>query len=230
MSEYIGSIGSKVSAEVQLVNKFEYTDYKFSYYGTTHYTYIMKDAEGNILVWKTTSVLMTWDEAKQDNDVISKGDTMLISGKVKEHSEYKGIKQTVLTRCKFSLVAHAPDPVEVKREQQMQSLEDGDFIWKMPYRQYKEHYSDCETVAGSFDDYEGKHHATIEVIIRKGRLKNSGVRGEHFKGFLFQSPDRKNGTVYRAVCEENAQKRLLKDHPDRADWECTKIYDYRKMR
>lgn len=33
MEGYIGTIGSKVTAEVKMVNIFEYQDYKFSYYG-----------------------------------------------------------------------------------------------------------------------------------------------------------------------------------------------------
>ncbi len=228
MSEYISSVGSKVSAVVTLVNEFSYEN---RYYNTRNYTYIMKDSEGNVLVWKTTTVLgfnFINDKGFERYDVIRKGDTMTISGKVKEHTEYKGIKQTVLTRCKYSLVSHAPDKVEVKREQQIQSLAEGDVIWEMPYKQYKEHYSDCETVAGSFDDYDGKRTSTIKVIIRKGRLKNSGVRGQHYKGFEFTADDGKK-VVYRAISEETARKRLKKEHPDNEGWECTKIYNYRDV-
>lgn len=220
MSKHVGSVGSKISVQVTLTNEFEYVDYKFSFHGTTHYTYIMEDAEGNVYVWKTTSVLVF--EADNDHgrmDCIRKGDTMMISGTVKEHGEFKGVQQTVLTRCKFSLVAHKPDEVVMKREHQMQSLEEGDVIFEMPYKQYKEHYSDCETVSGSFD----KEKTTIRVIIRKGRMKNSGVRGKHFSGFEFRT---KHGerVCYRAVSEENARKQLEKDFPNSADWECTHIY------
>ena len=224
MSEYIGAVGQKVSTEVTLINEFEYTNY---YYRTTNYTYIMQDAEGNVLVWKTTSTLMTWDEATERNDVIRKGDKLMISGKVKEHSEYKGTKQTVLTRCKFSLIAHKPDEVVLKREQQIQSLAEGDEIWEMPYRQYKEHYSDCETVAGSYHEEEHAHSAVIKVIIRAGRLKKSGVRGQHYKGFEFTT-DTGSKVCYRAISEETARKRMKKEYPSRNTevWECTKIYNY----
>lgn len=242
MSEYIGSVGSKVSAEVKLVNIFQYEDFKFSYYGTTHYTYIMHDAEGNVLIWKTTSSLMfDYIDGKGNYqcDVIRKGDTMRIEGKVKEHSEYKGTKQTVLTRCKFSLVSHAPTQEELdaqKAEQQIQSLNDGDIVWEMPYKQYKEHYSDCETVSGSFDDHCDSRgvpngHPTIKVIIRAGRLKNSGVRGKRFCRFRFTSVelDPKSGKPYgitiRAVSEENALKQLAKDPETKGyTWELYTIY------
>lgn len=227
MSEYIGAVGQKVSAEVTLINEFEYTN---PYYRTTTYTYIMKDDEGNVLIWKTTSTLMIEyvnEKGHHRNDVIRKGDKMMISGKVKEHSEYKGTKQTVLTRCKFSLIAHKPDEVALKREQQIQSLAEGDIIWEMPYKQYKEHYSDCETVSGSFNDYDGKEASTIKVIIRAGRLKNSGVRGQHYKGFEFTTDDGKK-VCYRAISEETARKRMKKEYPNENTeaWECTKIYNY----
>lgn len=222
MSEYIGTIGSKITAEVTLINDYSYTDKKFSYYGTTHHIYTMQDAEGNVYVWKTTSCLLF--ESDNDHgrmDCIRKGDTMQISGTVKEHSEFKGVKQTVLTRCKFALVAHKPDEVVVKREQQMKSLEEGDLVWEMPYKQYKEHYADCETVSGSFD----KEERTIRVIIRKGRMKNSGVRGKHFSGYEFT--DNKGALVcYRAVSEENALKQLKKDFPNSDGWECIHIYPH----
>lgn len=242
MSCHIGSVGSKVSAEVKLVNTFEYVDYKFSYGGTTHYTYIMHDAEGNVLVWKTTSSLMfDWIDTNGNyqNDIIRKGDTMLIEGKVKEHSEYKGVKQTILTRCKFSLVCHAPTKEELDAQrsaQQMQSLNDGDFVWEMPYTQYKEHYADCETVAGSYDDKVDSRgfqhgHPTIKVIIREGRLKASGVRGMRFHRFRFRSVETepKSGEPYgitiRAVSEENARKQLAKDPETKGyTWELFTIY------
>lgn len=229
MSEYIGTVGQKISAEVTLINEFEFVDYKFSYYGTTNYTYIMHDAEGNVLIWKTTSSLMfDWIDSKGDYqcDVIRKGDKLMISGKVKEHSEYKGTKQTVLTRCKFSLIAHKPDEVALKREQQILSLAEGDEIWEMPYKQYKEHYSDCETVSGSFNDHDGKDVPTIKVIIRAGRLKKSGVRGKHYSGYEFTT-DAGKIVCYRAISEETARKRMKKDFPNSDSWECTRIYDYR---
>lgn len=230
MSEYIGTVGQKVSAEVTLINEFEYTNH---YYHTTNYTYIMQDAEGNVLIWKTTSTLLfeyVNEKGHHRNDVIRKGDKMMISGKVKEHSEYKGTKQTVLTRCKFSLIAHKPDEVALKREQQIQSLAEGDEIWEMPYKQYKEHYSDCETVSGSFNDHDGKDVSTIKVIIRAGRLKKSGVRGQHYKGFEFTTDDGSK-VCYRAISEETARKRMKKEFPSRNTevWECTKIYNYRDV-
>lgn len=231
MSKHIGTVGQKITAEVTLINEFEYTDHSFSYYGTTHYIYTMKDAEGNILVWKTTSMMSIEldKDAKQYGDQFyfpHKGDQLRITGKVKEHGEYKGTQQTILTRCKYELIKAAPTKEEIEEQQrkaQLESLAEGDFIWKMPYKQYKEHYADCETVVGSyeFDEWKG---SSIKVIIRAGRLKNSGVRGQHFSGFQFRT-DEGMLVCYRAVSEDNARKQMKKDFPNSDEsWECTQIY------
>lgn len=216
MSEYIGNIGDKLEADVKLIGRHKYTTH-FTYYGETNYIYTMEDAHGNTVVWKTTSLLDVPTKDGQEIDFIRTGDMMRIKGTVKEHSEYKGTKQTVLARCKYSLIEHGTDPIEAKIAEQKASLADGDFIWEMPYRQYKEHYSDCETLIGSFD----KGERTIKVIIRKGRLKPSGVRGKHFSSYGFS--DGKHTIYFYAVSEDTARRQLLKAFPDREDWDCVTI-------
>lgn len=222
MNTYIGSVGQKISAEVKLVNTYEYKDYNFSYYGTTHYIYTFKDADENIIIWKTTSWLFFKEESKDDDYfayVPKKDDRIKLTGTVKEHGKYKDVKQTVLTRCRCTLIEKAPvqptkEEIEAKkRDEQLSSIKGKDFIWEMPYKQYKEHYSDCETVAGSYEcDRHG--NKTIKVIIREGRLKNSGVRGEHFRTYQLYLTDEKGKEgycTYRAVCLENAVKQHLKE-------------------
>lgn len=216
MSEYLGNIGDKIELEVRLIGRHKYHTH-FTYFGETNYIYTMEDANGNTLVWKTTSLLDVPVKNGEEIDFIRTGDMMRIKGTVKEHSEYKGAKQTVLARCKYTLIEHAPDPIEAKIEEQKASLADGDFIWEIPYRQYKEHYADCETVIGSFN----KEERTIKVIIRKGRLKPSGVRGKHFSSYGFT--DGKRIVYYYAVSEDNARKQMLKAHPDREDWDFSHI-------
>ena len=78
-------------------------------------------------------------------------------------------------------------------------------IERMYYGRYKQHYSDCETVPGSYD----KSSRSIEVILPDGRKKPSGVRGKRFHGYQIGLTDQngKHGyCTYRAVCEENAMK------------------------
>ena len=50
---------------------------------------------------------------------------------------------------------------------------------RMHYSQYKNHYSDCQTVPGSYD----KVTKSVEVILPEGRVKPSGVRGKRFHGY-----------------------------------------------
>lgn len=242
---HIGEIGKRITIRATFKKSFEYVDYKFSYYGTTHFIHTFEDSDGNIIVWKSTNSVDYINDGsenpnrKGDVEFIPTGSIVDLTGTVKEHGIYKDTEQTVVTRCKFKLVERAKTEAEIRQEKmeaQKASIGENDFVWEMPYRQYKEHYSDCETVIGSFDRHEdsrGNPHGdpTIKVIIREGRLKNSGVRGQHFYGFSYApSSDCESGITYRAVCEENARKRFLKDHPDRENWVLVRIYDYRKMK
>lgn len=95
ISQYIGEVGKKVELRVT----FEYeAEYQTKFGWTSVYGF--KDESGNKIVWKTSSVPMVLD--KDGNDVtIGKGDKVTIKGTVKEHSEYREEKQTILTRCKL---------------------------------------------------------------------------------------------------------------------------------
>lgn len=226
MSKHIGKVGERITVEVTLVNEYEYTSFAFSYSGTTNYIYTMEDQNGNVIVWKTTSMMsIALNDDENQWYFPHKGDRLRITGRIKEHSEYKGTAQTVLTRCKYEVLERTLTEEELEEQEaqkQRESLTEGDRIWRMPYKQYKEHYSDCETIKGSyeFDDRKG---SSIEVIIRAGRLKNSGVRGHHFSGFQFRTDDGKL-VCYRAISEENARKQMKKDYPESSNWECTQIY------
>lgn len=82
-SEYQFEVGQKVEVELNVL-KINWFD---SIYGT-HYIYNMQDANGNVFIWKTAC------------NEIQEGDKVTIKATVKEHNEYRGVKQTVLTRCK----------------------------------------------------------------------------------------------------------------------------------
>ena len=211
---------TRITVEVTLTNEYSYTDY----YGTERNIYTMRDDEGTTYVWKTTCLLKIGEIESDDCYIIKTGDRFTIKATVKDHSEYKGHPQTVLTRVKvINVLGKAlthEEKIELKKREQMDSLKGDDFIWTMPYKQYKEHYADCETLAGSFirPDYDVPQ---ITVIIREGRLKNSGVRGKHFRSYFFTNEEGKK-SVYYAVSEENAYKRCVKENPDH-EWECTKI-------
>jgi len=86
-SEYIGNPNEKIEIKAILQKMFSY-DTKF---GTT-YIYKFTDENGNILVWKTSP--KDFEEEKEYK----------IKGTIKEHEEYRGEKQTQLTRCKVESI------------------------------------------------------------------------------------------------------------------------------
>lgn len=76
---------------------------------------------------------------------------------------------------------------------------------RMPYRKYKQSYSDCKTVPGSYDSDD----KTIEVIIPEGREKPSGSRGEHYHYFRLVAENLEGKRVeipYKAITYGNALK------------------------
>lgn len=82
LSNYIGNVGDKITVEVndvKLVTSWE------TVYGFTH-LYKFTTTDNNVLVWYASKCID--ENAKK------------ISGTIKDHKEYDGEKQTVLTRCK----------------------------------------------------------------------------------------------------------------------------------
>ena len=81
---------------------------------------------------------------------------------------------------------------------------------RMKYRDYKQHYADCETLK----DYDPTRK-TITVLIPEGRMKESGTRGKSFHYYTFKGIE--NGTnrpveiTIKAVSVQNAEKNLPKD-------------------
>lgn len=233
MSEYIGEVGKRITITAKLVNDYTFTR-RFGRLEQDTNIYTFEDESGNVFCWKTSGSLGIAGHVVRDGirdyryEAVHRGDTFTCKATVKEHSEYKGTKQTVVTRVKVENIVHAPTKEEIdeaRAEEQRATLSDGDIVWRMPYKQYKEHYADCETIAGSFFRDEHRGEATIEVIVRKGRLVPSGVRGKHFSGYQFKSDD--GGLVcYRAVSEETARRQLIKEHPDGQSWPCVKVFDY----
>jgi hypothetical protein len=88
-SEYQGEIKKRQDWVLTCTRKHGFeVDVPNTSYWTTKFVYTMEDDNYNTFVWFTT------------NNVIDEGETLKIKGTVKEHKEYRGVKQTVLTRCK----------------------------------------------------------------------------------------------------------------------------------
>lgn len=89
-SSYVGNIGDKIEVKAKLTKCHSY-DSTFNHHTVTTFINIFTDEAGNVYVWKSTAYF----DAGLDDQVILKGT-------VKDHSEYNGIKQTILTRCKVT--------------------------------------------------------------------------------------------------------------------------------
>lgn len=227
---------ARIETTVTLTGDYSFTRRAYSgFRDETVHIYKMTDTEGNVYVWKTTAHLKMEtilgnpeDESREvDTYFPRKGDVISIKATVKGETEYKGEPQTEVNRVVVTEVISKYEVAvtKAKAEKQKQSvdLEAGDRIVEMFYRNYKKHYADCETIEGSYDDEFG----IIKVIVRAGRMKPSGTRGEHFKGYELQN-ELGHTTTYRAVCEDNAIKRANKEHPGHT-WECIHIYDHRAV-
>ena len=87
-SEYVGEVKDKI--DIQVVLKF-YTSFDSQFGVQTLYSF--QDENNNIYVWKTAN----WLD-------IEKGTKVNLKGTIKDHKEYKGEKQTILTRCKVEVI------------------------------------------------------------------------------------------------------------------------------
>lgn len=201
---------SRIEKVVTLLGEYTFTRRAYGgFRDETVSIYKMTDDDGAIYVWKTTGTLRM--ETLLDNDDVEmyfprKGDVFRIRATVKGETQYKGEAQTEINRVNVTEIISKHIEKTAEKQKKSINLEEGDYIWEMPYGQYKKHYSDCETIAGSYDD----ERRMIKVIIRAGRLKASGTRGEHYAYFKVT-----NGTDvewYKAISEENAIKRAKKEY------------------
>lgn len=97
-SNYVGTVGEKLTATVTWEGSPYFERRSFTGYGTERcYIHRFRDADGNLIIWKSCAgfPLVGADE----------GCTVVISGTVKEHSEYKGEKQTYILRAKVKYPA-----------------------------------------------------------------------------------------------------------------------------
>ena len=86
-TQYVGNIGDKITIEVKSYRCLYTKCTQVSYYNCAYsYVYEIIDTKGNTYIWSSSKML---------DDGITQ-----ISGTIKDHKEYKGTKQTIITRCK----------------------------------------------------------------------------------------------------------------------------------
>ena len=84
-STYIGNVGDRIEI---VVHSFDCVTSWETQYGVTR-IYKIVDTNGNVYTWKTSNY-------------ISADEIVKVKGTVKSHTEYRGIKQTEITRCKVA--------------------------------------------------------------------------------------------------------------------------------
>ena len=102
VSQFVGNVGERITATVKLEKKVTYEVPSFTGFGKDiKWIYIFVDESGNKLVWKTSKPC--WKEGEDGCEhPIQEGDEMTIKATVKDHTEYKGEKQTEIQRAKVA--------------------------------------------------------------------------------------------------------------------------------
>jgi len=95
-SEWVAEPKKRIDLDLTLVDVYEFDGYSYSYYddGKT-YLYKFRDADGNCFVWKTKKYMWEW---RQEDDDVWNVVAVKMRATVKEHSTYRGVKQTVIVR------------------------------------------------------------------------------------------------------------------------------------
>lgn len=101
-SNWIGNVGERVTFTVKVTDgsayRVLYTKEHYVNYYVTAMTAVVEliDVNGNVLKWDASNL-------SEIDDAVSKGsETLTIKATVKAHDEYKGVKQTVITRARLA--------------------------------------------------------------------------------------------------------------------------------
>lgn len=97
---YVGQPKERMELSLTLVSERQFE----GRYGRTN-CYNFADEQGNCIVWFTQNALCMYFEERSEWGYAEVGDRVTMRATVKEHSEYKGVKQTVLTSAKILEIA-----------------------------------------------------------------------------------------------------------------------------
>lgn len=98
-SKFIGDIGQRLTVDIATVKLLNIYD---GYYGST-WRYQIIDAQGNVFMWDASNSI--WDTFRVKDSLngdVVEGLPLQLVGTVKKHDEFRGIKQTWLTRCRVT--------------------------------------------------------------------------------------------------------------------------------
>lgn len=103
ISQYQSEVGKRITVKMVKHRTVSFESH-FGWKTVYMNIHIMKDANGNVYTWKTQNSLGYEGEDERGHYTyrgIESDEAFTIVGTVKEHKEYGGEKQTVLTRCKI---------------------------------------------------------------------------------------------------------------------------------
>lgn len=99
-SNFVGKVGQKETFVLEVEKIISYDRRQFHYYDRGYsILFLMKDGFGNRVVYNCASGYPTF---KDDGEDVKEGMIVNVTGFIKEHKEYKGEKQTVLSRPRFT--------------------------------------------------------------------------------------------------------------------------------
>lgn len=107
VSQYQGEVGQKITFTVK---EFKCVSAYEGMYGEMSYLFKFVDNDGNVYMWSTSK------------DINEELGIDCITGTVKKHEEYRGLKQTWVTRCKVTFGKReapkpaGPDVIEILKE------------------------------------------------------------------------------------------------------------------
>ena len=110
-SSFFGSPGERIRQHPVAVAYVRGWD---SDYGFTT-LYAMKDDEGHLFIWKTTA------DVSLGKSIIVAGHPAFLTGRIKDHTEYRGERQTIMTRCKLEEIPgfdYRPENLRILQEGQ----------------------------------------------------------------------------------------------------------------
>lgn len=87
---YVGTVGERRAFDLKVTKIVNY-DSRYTDYDGFYQLIIFEDREKHVFIWRTA----TLPDIEVDEEI-------KLVGTIKEHSEYCGTKQTVLTRCRIS--------------------------------------------------------------------------------------------------------------------------------
>lgn len=91
------NVNDRVELDLMLINVSSFE----TYYGDK-YVYTFSDQNNNVYVWFTSKayIMHRCLEDSSRDEFAHMGDVVRVKATVKEHTEFRGTKQTVLTRCR----------------------------------------------------------------------------------------------------------------------------------